>query len=84
MGLLKWCLSLFKCKSQCQFNDQPFDGDLNRLSLGDFELKYKDVEKIHRILSKRERRREKIEGKVHFKRHDTPRPGGLVSIEETI
>ncbi len=76
MGLLKWCLSLFKCKSQCQFNDEVFDGDLQRVSLGEFDLKYKDMEKIHRILSKRERKRV-------LKRIDTPRPR-MVRIEEHI
>jgi hypothetical protein len=38
--------------------------DLHRTSLGEWELKYKDIERIHRILSKRQKRKEIIEGKV--------------------
>ena len=79
MGLLKFCLSMFSCKSSCKFNDNLMDHDLNRHSLDDYELKYKDMEKIHRILSKR-KRREKIEGVVRFKRRDTPRP--LANVNE--
>jgi len=56
------------------------DYDFNSASLDDFELKYKDVEKIHRILSKR-KKRECIEGVVRFKRQDTPRPR-LANINE--
>jgi len=64
MGLLKTCLKLFSCKSSCNFNEEVCDMDLHRTSLGDWDLKYKDIEKIHRILSKRQKRRELIEGKV--------------------
>tara|TARA_R100000734_G_C3293331_1_gene84837 strand:- start:449 stop:703 length:255 start_codon:yes stop_codon:yes gene_type:complete len=73
MGLLKFLAKLFKCTSSCAFNDQIIDYDFNHHRLVDYELKYKDIEKIHRILSKRQKR-ETIEGKVHFKRRDTPRP----------
>lgn len=79
MGLLKTCLKLFSCKSSCRFNDAVMDYDLNRHSLNDYELKYKDMEKIHRILSKR-KKRENIEGVVHYKRRDTPRP--LANVNE--
>ena len=56
MGLLKSCIKLFSCKSSCKFNDSVMDANLNSHSLCDYELKYKDMEKIHRILSKRKRR----------------------------
>ena len=79
MGLLKTCMKLFSCKSSCKFNEGVMDYDFNRASLDDFELKYKDVERIHRILSKR-KRKECIEGQVRFKRRDTPRP--LTNINE--
>ena len=55
MGLLKACMKLFSCRSSCAFNEEPIDLNLNRMSLNQFELKYKDVEKLHRILSKRKR-----------------------------
>ena len=79
MGLLKTCLKLFSCKSRCNFNDSVMDYDFNRATMDDFQLKYKDIEKIHRILSKR-KRRETMEGVVRFKRRDTPRP--LTNINE--
>ena len=73
MGLLKTCLKLFSCKSSCNFNEGVMDYDLNSHSLNDYELKYKDMEKIHRILSKRKRRETK------FVRPDTPYPSGLTN-----
>jgi len=79
MGLIKTCIKLFSCKSSCKFNEGVMDYDFNRASLDDFELKYKDVERIHRILSKR-KRKECMEGVVRFKRKDTPRP--LANIHE--
>ena len=57
-------MKLFSCKSSCKFNENVYDMDLHRTSLGDFDLKYKDIETIHRILSKRQKRRNLIEGKV--------------------
>jgi len=48
-------MKLFSCKSTCSFNEEPVDLNLNRMSLNQFELKYKDLEKLHRILSKRKR-----------------------------
>jgi len=53
MGLVKWIVNKFVCKSSCKFNDGEFDLDLHKFSLDKFELKYKDMEKIHRILCKR-------------------------------
>jgi len=55
MGFIKWVLKLFSCQSSCKFNEQMFDDKLNRMSLSDFELKHKDIQTIHRILTKRKR-----------------------------
>lgn len=79
MGLLLKLVKLFRCKRSCNFNDGVMDYDFNRATMDDFELKYKDIEKIHRILSKR-KRRETTEAVVRFKRRDTPRP--LTNIHE--
>lgn len=49
-------LKKLSCRSSCKFNEQTCDMDLQRLSLDQFELKYKDIEKLHRILSKRKRK----------------------------
>jgi len=65
---------MFSCKSSCKFNDNVMDHDLNRHSLCDYELKYKDMEKIHRILSKR-KRKERIEGRVRIA---TPYPHSVI------
>ena len=75
MGLLKTCLKLFSCKSSCNFNEGVLDYDLNTHRICDYELKYKDMEKIHRILSKR-KKREKIEGRVRI---PTPYPSDLTN-----
>ena len=56
MGILGSLLKKFSCKSSCKFNEQPCNMDLHRLSLDQFDLKYKDIEKLHRILSKRQRK----------------------------
>jgi len=76
MGLLKTCLKLFSCKSSCKFNEGVIDYDFNRTCLEHFELKYKDMEKIHRILSKRKKK------VCSFKRRDTPRPSTLANVNE--
>ncbi len=55
MGFLKWLVKLFSCQSSCKFNEQLYDEGLNRMSLSDFELKHKDIQTIHRILTKRKR-----------------------------
>jgi len=52
------------------------DYNLNHQSLGEYELKYKDMEKIHRILSKR-KKREQIEGRVRI---PTPYPSDLANV----
>jgi len=65
MGLLKWCLKLFSCKSSCSFNEEMYNENLNRLSLSEFELKHKDIKTIHRILTKRKTKtRETVESVI--------------------
>ena len=56
MGLFKWFIDKFSCKSSCRFNiqEQMFDQNINKMCLGDFELKHKDILKIHTILNKRD------------------------------
>jgi len=49
-------LKKFSCRSSCKFNEQMCDMDLQAMSLDQFDLKYKDILKIHRILSKRKRK----------------------------
>ena len=58
MGILKGCLEKFSCKSSCMFNieNEVFNIDLNKLCLNDFNLKHKDILKIHKILHKRQRK----------------------------
>lgn len=77
MGLIKWILKLFGCKSQCQFNEQVFSEEYQITKLEEYALKHKDIQRIHRILSKRERRPRRT-----IKRIDTPHPGRMVTINE--
>jgi len=52
--LFKWILKRCKCKSTCVFNDDEYNfNHLNR-RLTEYTLKQKDVQKIIRILDKRE------------------------------
>ncbi len=55
MGLLGKILSMFSCKSNCSFNNEMFDVELQNCNLSHFELKHKDMQTIHRILTKRKR-----------------------------
>jgi len=55
MSILKSLCKLFKCQSNCSFNNELFDLEIHGTNLSDFKLKHKDLDKIHRILSKRER-----------------------------
>jgi len=64
MGLLKWMLKLFSCQSSCRFNEQVYDDNLNRMSLSNFELKHKDIQTIHRILTKRKKHTHRIEVEI--------------------
>ena len=49
-------LKKFSCRSSCKFNEQLCNMDLQAMTLDQFDLKYKDMLKIHRILSKRKRK----------------------------
>jgi len=53
MGLFKYLCERFNCKSNCSFNNDIFDLELNKLCLCNFELKNKDIITIHKILNKR-------------------------------
>ena len=56
MGILKYILKKFSCKSSCMYN--PNNEMFNRQSishpLSQYELKFKDIKKIMKILNKRE------------------------------
>lgn len=56
MSIIKWFIDKFSCKSSCRFNieEQVFDLNLHNLSLCDFDLKHKDILKIHKILQRRD------------------------------
>lgn len=54
MGIFKFIISLFSCKSSCKFNNNEFNIDLHHKSLSNFKLKNKDMIAIHKILAKRE------------------------------
>ena len=53
MGILKWLCRKFKCESSCMFNEQEFNMAHHHQCIGDYQLKHKDIEKIHKILNKR-------------------------------
>ena len=48
------CLKKFTCESSCKFNNQEFDFEILNRRMTDYKLKNKDLEKIIKILSKRE------------------------------
>ncbi len=56
MGLLKFIAKKFSCKSSCVYNpnDEYFNRESMSLPLSSFELKFKDVKKIMKILNKRD------------------------------
>lgn len=56
MGFCKWFLKRVKCVSKCSFNNNEFDFEMLNHKLNDYNLKYKDIEKISRILSKRKKK----------------------------
>ena len=64
MGLLKWFFKHFKCKSNCSFNDTIFDDLHLQRRLTNYTLKQKDVQKILKILHKREYKDEFVEIKI--------------------
>ena len=53
MGIFKFIISLFSCKSSCKFNNNEYNIDFHNKSLSQFKLKNKDVVAIHKILAKR-------------------------------
>ncbi len=53
MGFFKWMCKKFKCQSSCMFNDANYCDSIQHTKLSDYELKYKDIEAIHKILIKR-------------------------------
>lgn len=55
MGFLKKILSVFKCSSNCSINDKEIDIDnIMSTSMNDYKLKFKDINKIVKILNKRD------------------------------
>ena len=56
MGFFKWLCKRFACKSTCTFNEE-FDPDILNHRVSEYQLKYKDVEKITRILTKRQKKK---------------------------
>jgi len=64
MGLIKWFIEKFSCKSSCRFNieEEIFDFEIHNLSLSQFDLKHKDILKIHKILQRRDVN--KVKGKI--------------------
>ena len=55
MGLIKYILKKFSCKSSCMYNanDELFNRTSMSVPLSEYELKFKDIKKIMRILNKR-------------------------------
>ena len=56
MGILKYILKKFSCKSSCMYNpnNEMFNRQSMSLPLSQYELKFKDIKKIMKILNKRE------------------------------
>mgnify|MGYP003627559000 FL=1 len=56
MGLLKFILKKFSCNSSCVYNanDEMFNRESMSAPLSQYELKFKDIKKIMKILNKRE------------------------------
>ena len=56
MGLLKFILKKFSCNSSCMYNanDEMFNRESMSAPLSQYELKFKDIKKIMKILNKRE------------------------------
>tara|TARA_R110000823_G_scaffold181783_4_gene314092 strand:- start:654 stop:851 length:198 start_codon:yes stop_codon:yes gene_type:complete len=55
MGLIKFILKKFKCSSSCAYdpNNEMFNRQSLSVPLEDYELKFKDMKKIMKILNKR-------------------------------
>ena len=55
MGILKKLLSVFSCSSNCSINNKEIDIDgIMSTNMNDYKLKFKDINKIVKILNKRE------------------------------
>ena len=55
MGFLKKLLSVFTCSSNCSINNQDIDiKGIMETNMNDYKLKFKDINKIVKILNKRE------------------------------
>ena len=56
MGLIKYILKKFSCNSSCVYNanDEMFNRESMSAPLSQYELKFKDIKKIMKILNKRE------------------------------
>ena len=56
MGLMKFIAKKFACKSSCMYNanDEVFNRESMSKPLSNYELKFKDIKKIMKILNKRE------------------------------
>jgi hypothetical protein len=56
MGLLKFILKKFSCSSSCMYNanDEMFNRESMSAPLSHYQLKFKDIKKIMKILNKRE------------------------------
>jgi hypothetical protein len=55
MGILSYVAKKFSCKSSCAYNanEEIFNRESMSVPLSQFELKFKDIKKIMRILNKR-------------------------------
>ena len=56
MGLLKFIAKKFKCSSSCIYDpdDEVFDRKSMGMPLSEYQLKFKDIKKIMKILNKRQ------------------------------
>tara|TARA_R110001632_G_scaffold40800_4_gene102363 strand:+ start:1598 stop:1834 length:237 start_codon:yes stop_codon:yes gene_type:complete len=53
MGILKWLISKFSCKSDCQFNTDDLPDDFLDIDLNQYRLKKKDLQAVFKIMNKR-------------------------------
>ena len=54
MGLLKWIMKKFSCKSDCQYNSSDFDtNELCSVDFSKYVLKTSDLIRLQKIIMKR-------------------------------
>jgi hypothetical protein len=53
MGLIKFILKKCSCTSSCMYNDEVFNRESMSTPLSEYQLKFKDIKKIMKILNKR-------------------------------